>query len=227
MKILFADYETGLLAGRKHEEEVLKKNHPDWETVFFEYDDNQTEFYRVLEDADALVTAFLKIDDEVLNHAKKLKIISVDATGYNAIDLDAAKKHGVRVCAVRDYCSDDVAEFAISLACALVKNIKTYNCQIDDQKIWDYSKASPQKRLSEHVLGIFGLGRIGQKTLRLARGLGMKVVAYDPYLPKEIAKTLDVKLLSKEDAFKKCDLLINHMRLTAETKNFFQALHFS
>lgn len=109
MKILFADYETGLLAGRKHEEEVLKKNHPDWETVFFEYDDNQTEFYRVLEDADSLVTAFLKIDDEVLNHAKKLKIISVDATGYNAIDLDAAKKHGVRVCAVRDYCSDDVA----------------------------------------------------------------------------------------------------------------------
>lgn len=148
MKILFADYETGLLAGRKHEEEVLKKNHPDWETVFFEYDDNQTEFYRVLEDADALVTAFLKIDDEVLNHAKKLKIISVDATGYNAIDLDAAKKHGVRVCAVRDYCSDDVAEFAISLACALVKNIKTYNCQIDEQKIWDYSKASPQKRLT-------------------------------------------------------------------------------
>lgn len=73
MKILFADYETGLLAGRKHEEEVLKKNHPDWETVFFEYDDNQTEFYRVLEDADALVTAFLKIDDEVLNHAKNLK----------------------------------------------------------------------------------------------------------------------------------------------------------
>lgn len=226
MKILFADYETGLLAGRKHEEEVLKKNHPDWETVFFEYDDNQTEFYRVLEDADALVTAFLKIDDEVLNHAKKLKIISVDATGYNAIDLDAAKKHGVRVCAVRDYCSDDVAEFAISLACALIKNIKTYNCQIDDQKIWDYSKASPQKRLSEHVLGIFGLGRIGQKTLRLARGLGMKVVAYDPYLPKEIAKTLDVKLLSKEDAFKKCDLLINHMRLTAETKNFFSSSEF-
>lgn len=226
MKILFADYETGLLAGRKHEEEVLKKNHPDWETVFFEYDDNQTEFYRVLEDSDALVTAFLKIDDEVLNHAKKLKIISVDATGYNAIDLDAAKKHGVRVCAVRDYCSDDVAEFAISLACALVKNIKTYNCQIDDQKIWDYSKASPQKRLSEHVLGIFGLGRIGQKTLMLARCLGMKVVAYDPYLPKEIAKNLDVKLLSKEDAFKKCDLLINHMRLTAETKNFFSSSEF-
>ncbi len=226
MKILFADYRTGLLPGRKHEEEVLKKNHPDWETVFFEYDDNPEAFYQVLEDADALVTAFLKIDDEVLDHAEKLKLISVDATGYNAIDLDAARKHGVRVCAVRDYCSDDVAEFAVSLACALVKNIKDYNCQIDEQKTWDYSQASPQKRLSEQVLGIFGLGRIGQKTLRLARGLGMEVVAYDPFLPGEISEKLGVRMLSREEMFRKCDLLINHMRLTDETKNFFSSSEF-
>lgn len=221
MKILFADYKTGLLADRKHEEEVLQEHHPDWKVEFFEYTGDEDAFHTALHDADALVTAFLSIDDDVLDQAPKLKLISVDATGYSNVDLNAARRHGVRVCAVRDYCSDDVAEFAITLTCALIRNLKLYNRDIDERHIWDYSRAEPGKRISEHVLGIFGLGRIGQKTLRLARGLGMTVVAHDPWLPAEVAEGLGVRMLSENEMYRECDVLVNHMRLTDETRNFF------
>lgn len=228
MKVVLADYPTGLLAGRKHEVSVLKNRHPDWEVVFCVYDDTDKEkFLAELSDADALITAFIKIDETLLKYAPNLKLISIDATGYNNVDLVAATHHNVKVCTVSDYCSDDVAEFTIALIFALSKRLKGYTHAIDNQQIWDNAIFTPPVRLNRQCLGILGLGRIGQKVATRAQALGMSVIAYDPYLPSKIAEKMQIKLVNTTELYQQADFISNHMRLDDSTRDFFDTAAFN
>ena len=65
--------------------------------------------YEAIEDADALLTGFLTCDEELMEHAPKLKVISINSTGFNLVDLEAATKRGIGVCPVGEYCTWDVS----------------------------------------------------------------------------------------------------------------------
>ncbi|GAJ26190.1 D-3-phosphoglycerate dehydrogenase [Liquorilactobacillus sucicola DSM 21376 = JCM 15457] len=228
MKIIISDYATSMMADHSYEFEILKHHHPEWfiKTVVYDPGD-QSEFTRELADTDALITAFIPADAKLFTKAPRLKLISVNAMGFNNVNLEDAAKYGIRVCALPDYCSDDVAEFTLTLILSLTKQLKAYDLLLNDTHVWQYDALLPQKRLAAQTLGIFGLGNIGQKVARLARSFGMNIIAYDPYLPQNIAEELRIPLLSATDIYKKADIITNHMRLTASNRAFFNKSAFN
>lgn len=230
MKVVIADYPESMMPSHRLEKEVLTTGLPGCQVTVFPYrDDKRATFLRAIHDADALLTAFIKVDEEVLSAAPQLKVVSINATGYDNVDLTAAKRHGVAICPVGEYCTEDVAEFTITTILALVRNLKAYLTDVDRHHEWRYDYAQPNCRLSNMTLGIFGLGKIGRSVAKKAAALGMTVLANDPFISKEnYAKVADqVKLVAVNDLLAKADVVTNHMNLNESNHHFFTADRFS
>lgn len=226
MKIVIADYPESMMPTHELEKQVLTAGLPGCQVMIFPYHDNErAEFLQEMRTADALLTAFIKVDEEVLAAAPQLKVISINATGYDNVDLAAAKRHHVAVCPVGEYCTEDVAEFTITTMLALVRNLKTYLTDVDQHHEWRYDYAQPNCRLSNMTLGIFGLGKIGRAVAQKAAALGMTVLANDPFISKEnYAKVANlVRLVSVNDLLANADIITNHMNLNDSNHHFFTA----
>ncbi|MDO4903063.1 MAG: NAD(P)-dependent oxidoreductase [Limosilactobacillus sp.] len=230
MKILIADYAESMMPSHEKEIAVLEKGLPGCSVEVFTYsDDRRREFLDAIADSDALLTAFIKIDEEVFVASPHLKVVSINATGYDNVDLDAAKRHGVAVCPVGEYCTEDVAEFTITTMLALVRNLKFYLNDIDVNHKWRYDYAQPNPRLSNMTLGIFGLGKIGRSVATKAAALGMRVLACDPFISdqnyQKVAEFVD--LVSPEELLAQADVVSNHMNLNETNYNFFNKERFA
>ena len=216
-KIVIADYESALEAdysvtiesiGEAMEEPVDIKVYP--------YK-NREDFIEVMQDADGLITGFIEIDDEILDSCPKLKCISVSGVGYSNINLDSARKHNVAVCHIQEYCTQEVAEHAVALMCALNRNLKYYDRQINEKKEWKYFSIEGNLNLSSQTLAIFGFGKIGKRVAKIASALGMKILVVDPY-----AEKIDgVEFVSANEAFSRADVITNHMNLTEDNRYYF------
>ena len=212
------------------EKRVLTTGLPGCEVTVFPYqNDKRADFLQAIHNADALLTAFIKVGEDVFSAAPQLKIVSINATGYDNVDLTAAKRHGVAVCPVGEYCTEDVAEFTITTMLALVRNLKAYLTDVDQRHEWQYDYAQPNCRLSNMTLGIFGLGKIGRSVTKKAAALGMTVLANDPFISKEnYAKVANqVKLVTANELLTKADVVTNHMNLNESNHNFFTKERFA
>ncbi|MGM9891278.1 hydroxyacid dehydrogenase [Limosilactobacillus sp.] len=229
MKIVIADYPESMIPNHQLEKRVLAAGLPGCQVVVYPYQDNQrAAFLKEIHDADALLTAFIKIDDAVFTAAPHLKIVSINATGYDNVDLAAAKRHGVAVCPVGEYCTEDVAEFTITTMLALVRQLKAYVNDVDQRHEWRYDYVHPNRRLSNMTLGIFGLGKIGRAVARKAASLGMTVLANDPFISKELYTPVAnlVQLVSVDKLLERADVVTNHMNLNETNHHFFTADRF-
>lgn len=220
MKIVIADYPDSMMPTHELEKKILISGlGSDTNIVIFEYSDNKREeFFRVIRDADAILTAFTKIDSEVMDHAPKLKVISINATGYDNVDLEEANKRKIGVCPVGEYCTEDVAEFTITTSLAMVKNLKSYIYDIDKNKQWRYDYVNPNPRIADLTIGICGFGKIGTRVAQKAKALGMKVIATDPFTNNKLE---DVELVTKEELVANADIITNNMNLNETNHSYF------
>lgn len=224
MKVLISDYAESMMPTHDLEVETLRAGlGDDVQIEVYPYlDERREEFYERVSDADALLTAFIPMDEEALEHAPSLKVISINATGWDAVDLDAATAHGVGVCPVGEYCTWDVSEMAIAYMFALNKHIKQYVHDIEENHVWDYAAAPAWPRLENQVLGIVGFGKIGKCTARKASGLVRNIIAWDPYVPDETFAELGVRRAETlEEVLRVADVIVNHACLTDETRGMF------
>ena len=228
MKVLISDYPDSLMPDHALETETLKAGlGEDVEIEVYEYhDEKRAEFYEHLADADALLMAFLRIDAEAMEHAPQLKVVSINATGFDSVDLDEATRRGIGVCPVGEYCTQDVSESAIAYMNALNKHFKFYQKDIDERHKWDYAAAPQWPRLKDQTLGIVGFGKIGKCTAEKATGLVKNVVAYDPYVDEAAFAERGVQLVGIDELFAQSDIIVNHMCLTAENERFFDEAAF-
>ena len=222
MKVLIADLPKAQNRDIQYEINLLKSHFPDVEAVIYNYDEaKKDEFKELLKDADVLLTALIVLDEDMLECAKKLRLISLTSTGFNFVDVPCATKKEIAVAAVGEYCTNE--DHAMALMLALNRKLKNYIDIVDRQKQWLYKKAGTIHVLKGQKLGIFGLGKIGRAVAMRAKAFGIEVVAYDPYLPKQIAEDMGVKLVTKEYITENCDIISNHMIQTAEVESFFNA----
>lgn len=223
MKILISDYAESMMPTHEEEIRILKEGlGQDTEIEIFPYTDNQREeFLQKLESADALLTAFVAIDQAAFSRAPRLKVISLNSTGYNFIDLKEATARKIGVCPVGEYCTEDVSEGTVALLFALNKGHKHYSAAIEKHHRWDYASFPAVPRVEEQTLGIFGFGRIGKCTARKMKPLCGRIIACDPYVDKDLARELGVELVSKRQVLSESDIIVNHMPLTHETKDYF------
>ena len=157
-----------------------------------------------MKDADALIIRSDKVDAEVLDAAKQLKIVVRAGAGYDNIDLAAATAHDVVAENTPGQNANAVAELVFGLLVFAVRNF--YN-----------GKAGTE--LKGKKLGILAFGNVGRNVARIAAGFGMEVYAYDAFCPKEAIEAAGVKAVdSQDDLFKTCDVVSLHIPATPETK---------
>ena len=163
-----------------------------------------------------------KIDKEVLDAAKSLKVIGVCSVGLNHIDMDTAKANGIQVFNAPGLNGNAVAELTICKMLELSRHTIPAHRDVTVNEKWD-KYAFVGRELRGKTLGVLGFGRIGQRVGEIARVFGMKVVAYDPYLPAEIFAKNEATSMSIAEVCKVSDYITIHMPLNEETKNLFNA----
>lgn len=194
--------------------------------------ENKEKLIEKLKDVSGLITGFLEIDESILSRADPLKCISVSGVGYSNIDMDAAKRHGVSICHIREYCTQEVAEHAFALIAALNRNLKYYSEKIENDHEWKYHTIAGSKNLSSQTIAIFGFGKIGKRVAKIAGAYGMEILAVDPYVAKnpqcvEEAAKYEISVVTAQEALDRADIITNHMNLTEENYHFFNEEAFS
>jgi len=167
-------------------------------------------------EADAIVTEYAPITRAVILAAKKCKVISMNAAGYDNVDVAAATQEGVVVANVPDYCHEEVADHAMALLLACARRVVSF-CQDISCKTWDFKSAGEMKRMRGQTLGLIGFGGIAINVARRAKPFGMRIIAYDPYLPSEVFDQEGVRQVSLDELLKDSNFVSIHIPKTPET----------
>lgn len=179
-------------------------NEADGQVVLLEKYTEKVQLLEAVADADALIIRSDKVDNEVLDAAKNLKIVVRAGAGYDNIDLDAATAHHVVAMNTPGQNANSVAELVFGLLVFAVRNF--YN-------------GTSGTELKGKKLGILAFGNVGRNVARIAKGFDMDVYAYDAFCPKEAIQSADVKAVdSQEELFETCDIVSLHIPATAETR---------
>lgn len=154
-----------------------------------------------IKDAEVLILNKVKLNQENLPYAKKLKLICITATGFDNVDIDYCKAHGIAVCNVVGYSTDSVVQLTVSMAFSLATNLLFYDRYV---KSGDYTESGIFNRvepvfreLSALTWGVIGLGTIGTKVARIANTMGCRVLAYKR-TPVEEFQCVDLDTLCRE-----------------------------
>jgi D-3-phosphoglycerate dehydrogenase len=175
-----------------------------------------------LKDADALVVrSAVQVDDALMEHAPKLRVIGRAGVGVDNIDADAATRRGVVVMNTPGANAVAVAELTIGLMLALARKLPAANATMHAGK-WE-KKNLQGAELRGKTLAILGLGRVGLEVAKRARGFGMELVGSDPFVSAAVARENGVLLVSVEDLLARADYLTLHVGLTPQTANVINA----
>ena len=169
-------------------------------------------------DAEVIVTNKTPISQQTLEQCPNLKLIAVLATGYNVIDCAAARKKGISVVNVPTYGTASVSQYSIALLLEICHHIGHHDQNVHagnwannaDWCYWDY----PLIELEGKTMGIIGFGRIGQAEGRIARALGMRVLAYDLY-PSDSGRAIGA-YVDLDTLYRQSDVISLHCNLTPE-----------
>ncbi|WP_040213215.1 2-hydroxyacid dehydrogenase [Clostridium polynesiense] len=193
----------------------IEKNGPEAEEI-------PEEAYKEIEDTDILLTHFCPVPKNLIEKANQLKLIGTCRGGMEHIDVESAtlKKIHVIHC-IRN--AEATSDFTVGLMFSETRNIARAHAAIKAGN-WrkDYVNNNYTTSMRDMTVGIVGLGHIGKLVAEKCVGIGMKVIAYDPFVnqKKVDSSGLKVKMLSCEEVFKSSDIISLHLRVTPATKNF-------
>jgi D-3-phosphoglycerate dehydrogenase len=175
-----------------------------------------------LAEADALVVrSAVQVDDALMAHAPKLRVIGRAGVGVDNIDAEAATRRGIVVMNTPGANAVAVAELTIGLMIALARKLPAANTTMHAGK-WE-KKNLQGAELRGKTLGILGLGRIGLDVARRARGFGMEILGTDPFVSAAVARENGITVVPIEELFAKADYLTLHVGLTPQTHGIINA----
>jgi D-3-phosphoglycerate dehydrogenase len=194
----------------------------------FEVDvDGHSDLAETIARYDAIVIrSATKLTADVIERAERLKVIGRAGVGIDNVDVDAATRRGIVVANAPESTVVSAAEHTIGLLVALSRNIPQAHAALKQGR-WE-RKAYGGVELSDKTLGVLGFGRIGQQVARRAAGLGMRVVAYDPFVAPDRFRELGVQRVERaEDVYSAADFLTLHLPLTDDTRRSIDAAAFA
>jgi len=177
------------------------------------------------QDAGIVITNKTPLRSEVITAVPALKYIGVIATGYNIVDVEAARTQNIVVTNVPTYGTDSVAQMTFAHILELTRRVGHHARTVsegrwsgaDDWCYWDF----PQTELNGLTLGLIGLGRIGRTVARLAGAFEMRIIAYDPGTVEDIPP--GVKMSGLESVLQKSDIISLHCPLTTDNYHLINA----
>lgn len=181
---------------------------------------DENEIIRRIGDADVVYTNKTPVSRAVLDACPGVKFIGVLATGYNVVDVAAAKEKGIPVSNIPTYGTDAVGQFAIAMLLEICHHVQKHSDAVHEGRwsscldfcFWDY----PLIELAGKTMGIIGFGRIGQVTGRIAKAMGMNVIAYDNHV-SESGRAI-AEYVTLDELFARSDVISLHCPLFPETQ---------
>jgi D-3-phosphoglycerate dehydrogenase len=184
----------------------------------FTYRGDRAALAAACRDADAILTDYVPFDREQLGHLERCRIISVTATGWDCVDVAAAAERGIRVAAVGEYCTDEVADHTLALLLALERKLLDYHRQVQVAHDFRWNAVTGIRRLSGQSLGLVGFGRIGQAVARRARGFGLAILAADPRVPADVVQGHGAERVTFDELLSRADIISLHSNLDAGSR---------
>ena len=180
--------------------------------------DTESPLEEIIGGYDAIVVrSATKLTADLIERAEHLKVIGRAGVGVDNVDVEAATRRGIIVANAPDSTVVSAAEHTVGLLVALARNIPQAHAALKQGR-WERS-AYGGTELAGKTLGVLGFGRIGQQVARRALGLGMRVVAYDPYVAAERFRELGVdRVETPEKVYAAAEFITMHLPLTAETR---------
>ncbi len=180
----------------------------------------------IIKDYDALIVrSATKVTRDIIGAADKLRVIGRAGVGLDNVDLDAATQKGVIVMNTPSGNSISTAEHTMSMILALSRNIAQADASIKAGE-WKRSKFMGVE-LYNKTLGIVGLGRIGKEVAKRALSFGMKILAFDPFLSREVGDKLGIEAVELQELLERSDYITVHTPLTEETTHMISGEEFS
>lgn len=157
--------------------------------------------------------------DLIEKFPSSVKLICEAGTGYNNIDIEAAKEKGIYVANVPGYSSEAVAQLVITFILNLTSSLSEQQRMIENKNYDNFTKylQVPHFEIQNKTLGVIGAGTIGQQVIKVAKALGMNILVYSR-TPKDLGDST-IKFVSLEELLKKCDFVTLHCPLTNDTKH--------
>ncbi len=178
-------------------------------------------------DVRVIVSEYIKIDSQVLEQAPGLKGVIAYGAGYDHIDVESLTKRGILVCNCRGENAQAVAELTFGLLLCLLRRIHAADRWVREDEWPKAGRALPEwavgHELRGKTLGIIGLGQIGSRVARIARGFGMKILTYDPFVQSSGNDLEDGETSPLEELLAKADIITLHVPLTPATKGMINA----
>ena len=186
------------------------------QVTLYQKTESEAEAIARIADHDIVLINKVPITENILNACPNIKLISVQATGYNVVDTAACARRGIPVCNVPDYGTAAVAQFTLALMLELCHNIGHHNqvvhqgkwCQSPTFCFWD----TPQMELAGKTLGIIGFGRIGQAVAKLAKAFGMRIITHS----RTRRESPDAEFVDMETLIRQSDFISLHCPLFPE-----------
>ncbi len=176
----------------------------------------------IIKDYDALIVrSGTAVTADLIDGAGRLKVIGRAGVGLDNVDLKAATKRGIVAMNTPSGNTTSTAEHTMSLILALSRSIPQACASLKSGK-WERSKFNGVE-LFDKSLGIIGLGRIGSTVARMAKGFGMKILAYDPFLSMDIASKMGIEIVELEQLFRNSDYITIHIPKSDETTHLITA----
>ena len=209
------------LPGLPHDEKAYKEKGIDFIKAPCQ---TEEEIIAAVSDADAVITGLQPFNRNVIDKLSKCKLIHSIGIGYEGIDVKAATEHGICVSTPADYCLEEVSDHAMALILSCARKINRIDKAVRAGK-WD-SAAKPEIRsgiwppmfkLKWQTLGLIGFGNIPRTIVPKAKGFGLKVIVFDPYIPREIGEKYGVELVALDYLLQNSDYISIHAALTPQT----------
>ncbi len=186
----------------------------------------EDELKKIIGNYDAiLIRSSTRLTADVIECAKKLRIIGRAGVGVDNVDLAAATKQGVIVMNTPEGNTISTCEHTMSMLMALARNIPQAHQSVKKGE-WSRGKFTGTE-LHGKVLGVIGLGRIGRQVVIRASSFGMECIGHDPFIPKENLSQFGISMVSLEELLKRSDFITVHVPLTEQTRNMIGAKEFA
>jgi D-3-phosphoglycerate dehydrogenase len=176
---------------------------------------NDEETIAAAKDALGIINIYCKVPENVAKNLTKCKVIVRAGVGYDMIDAKACRTHGIEVCNVPDYCTEEVADHAVALLLALQRKLIPHQNFVRAGK-WDGMLVGEVRRLNTLTLGIVGFGAIGRRFAAKMREITPNIMAYDPYMPDDFFQKAGVRRVGIDQLRYESNMLSLHCPLTPE-----------
>lgn len=193
--------------------------------VFNDIPENLDEVVRRGGDADVIAFGLMQFNNEMIDNLPKLKVLQFIGTGvWNFVDVDYAESKGIKVLNIDGYGSNAVAEFAVSMALSLARNIPMANSIVKSSQ-WTIEGLKGME-IAGSTVGIAGTGNIGRCAAEKFIGLGANVIACDIFENDYLKEKYGIKYVSMEELFEKSDIISLHMKVTKDNERAIDKKYF-